>query len=160
MKEQRKKSFSTHSLRNSWNLFTTDMYYRDPEWNSKLTFSVPTSKPLDALTMSGLVKSALSEIIEESCARAVVRQDTVVYIGDDTLKAVDVLTYIGIPFARTASGDLDLKIGVGLGLVLQQEGNIFTRRTWELWKESTKHKVRMSVPSEEAQEILRVLDQY
>lgn len=110
--------------------------------------------------MPRLVKSALSEILEEYCARLVVGQDSVVYIGEDTVKASDVLTCVGVPFVRTASGDLDLKIGVGLGVVLQQEGDVFTRRTWELWKEATKYKVRMSVPHEEAQEILRVLDEY
>lgn len=104
------------------------------------------------------VKKALSEVLEEYCARSVVGQDSVVTIGDAVWRASDMLSVLGIPFARTASGDLDLKIGVGLGNVLQMEGEIFTQHTWSVWKETTKFRVRMTLGEEEAAKILRELE--
>lgn len=147
------------SSRDIWDQFNTDIFYHDKEWpyqlNLDLSFIVA---PQNQAHKTAVVKSALSEILEEYCSRSAVGQDSAVYVGEETVRAADLLSAVGIPFARTASGELDLKIGVGLGVILYKEGGIFTQHSWSIWKESTKYRVRMVVPAGQADEILSALD--
>jgi hypothetical protein len=135
------------------------MYYVDGSWNHKLKWEEVCPERRDMGSTRYHVKRALSEILEEHAMKRVVDQDRVVYVGDEVIKASDLLSILGVPFTRDASGDLDLKIGVGLGRIIHQEGGIFSEYSWMAWREITAYRVRRSVVDESAvEEILKELE--
>jgi hypothetical protein len=135
------------------------MFYVDGSWNPALKWEEVCPGRIDKDNMKYQVKIALGEIVEEHAMRRMVNQDRVVYVGDEVMRAADLLSILGVPFARDASGDLDLKIGVGLGKVMQQEGGIFSERSWMAWRDVTAFRVRRTVGDEKtAAEILKELE--
>jgi hypothetical protein len=135
------------------------MFYVDGSWNHTLKWEEVCPERRNMGNAKYHVKIALGEIVEEHVMRSVVDQDRVVYVGDQVVRASDLLSILGVPFARDASGDLDLKIGVGLGKIMHQEGGIFSERSWMAWREVTAFRVRRAAVDEKAaEEILKDLE--